>query len=85
MSGRHLFVGHLVHGLMKVRIELFAGRLEPVDAVLGQRIEQVAFGELDALDQRLDAGIGAGAHILADCLEGAADIIGDVEQVAREG
>ena len=48
---RHRRVGHFVHRLLEVRIELLARRIELLDAVLLQRVEQRALGQLDALDE----------------------------------
>ena len=58
-AGRRGAVGHFVHRLMEIRIELLAERRELLDAVLLQHFLQFALGEIDALDQRFDLGIRA--------------------------
>src|SRR5207244_2908578 len=51
-------IGHFVHRLLEVGIELLARWIELLDAVLLQRVEQRTLGQFDALDEGLDAGIG---------------------------
>ena len=48
---RHVGVRHLEHGLVEVRVEALPVRVEPLDAVTLERLEQVALRQLDALDQ----------------------------------
>ena len=81
---RHRRIRHLVHRLLEVRVELLALRIELLDAVLFQRIEQRALGELDALDQRGQAGIGRGTGLGRNGIERTLEIVGDVEHVAGE-
>ena len=49
-----------------------------------QRLEQLALGQFDAVDQRLDAGLRAGAQFRRHRIERAAHVVGDAEHVAGE-
>ena len=74
-AGRHRRVRDLVHRLVKIRIELLALRIELLDAMLLEGSQQVALGELDAFDQRLDAGVDALAQVGPDRIERAAHVV----------
>ena len=73
---------HLVHRLMKVRIELLALRRELLHAIFLKDLHELAFGKLDTLDQRLHLWIGSVAQIGADRLERPMHIVGDRQHVA---
>ena len=57
-SGRHRRIGYFEQRLVQVGIELGALRLELSHAMLVQRLEQFALGELHALDK----GLGGAVH-----------------------
>src|SRR5690349_17965250 len=50
---RHAGIGNLEHRMLEIRIEFFARRVELLDPVLFQCVEQRALGQFDALDQGL--------------------------------
>ncbi len=81
---RHRRIGHFVHRLMQVRIEFLAHRLDLADAVLLQRLLQVALGQFHALDQRGDGRLLAVAQFGPDRFKRAAEIVGDAQDVARK-
>ena len=69
------------HRLMEVRIELLTDRLKLFDAMTLQRLEQIAFGQRDAFDQRFGRAVG----VLRRAFQRPGDVIGDIEHIAREG
>src|SRR5262249_44254237 len=46
-------IRYFVHGLVAVRIELLSERIELLDPMLLKHVKQFAFGEFDAVKQRL--------------------------------
>ena len=86
-AGRQRGVGHLVHGLVQIGIELLARLgLEFLDAVLLQHLEQFALGQLHAVEQRLDGRHSAVvAQLGIDRRQRAVHVVGDRQHVAREG
>ena len=59
-------------------------RLEPLDAVLLHHLDELALGELDAVEQRLDAGIRLLADLVVERLHRALHVVGDGQDIARE-
>ena len=78
-------IRQLVHRLMQVGVELVALlRLELLDAVLVEHLQEFALGQLDAVEQRLDAGVRGLAQFAVERLERAFHVVGDRQHVARE-
>ena len=70
---------------MQVRIELVALlRLELLDAVLFQDLEQLALGQLHAVEQRLSGRVRGLAQFGVERLQRAVHVVGDRQHVARE-
>jgi hypothetical protein len=69
---------------VEVGVELLAQRLELLHAVLVEDLEQLALGELDAVEQRLGRGVGLLAQLLVERAERAVHVVGDGDDVAGE-
>src|SRR6478752_4066445 len=83
-TGGHRGVGHLVHRLLKIRIEFLARGIEFLHPVFLQRVEQRPLGQLDAFDQRLQTWVGRFLGLGRNRIERALQIVGDIENVARK-
>ena len=54
---RDVGVWHLEHGLMQVRVEFLALRIEFLHAVALERFQEIALGQVDAVDQALERAL----------------------------
>ncbi len=70
---------------MQIGVEFLAHRLDLADAVLLERLLQVALGQFHALDQRGDARLLAVAQLRPDRFKGAAEIVGNAQDIAGKG
>ena len=62
---------------MQVGIEFFVQRLELFHPVLLQHLQQLALGELDAVEQRLGPGVGLLSQFRVERAERAFHIVGN--------
>ena len=82
--GGHIRIWHLEHRLVEIRIELFAFRLKLLHAMTIERGQHRALGDIDTLDEGLEAGIAGSLGFSGDGVERAAQIVGHRQHVARE-
>jgi hypothetical protein len=69
---------------MPVGIELLPLRLDLPHAVLLEHVEELALGQLDAVEQRLHAGIDLLADLIIQRLHGAGHVVGNADDIAGE-
>ena len=59
-------IGNLEHGLVHMRVEFLAHRVELLDAVPLQGLQEVPFRQLDAFEEALERVVGAGPGLVRD-------------------
>ena len=69
---------------MAVGVEFLAERLDPLHAVLFEHIDQLALGQLDAIEQRLEAFVGLGAQLVVERRHRPVHVVGNAQDVAGE-
>src|SRR4030066_154423 len=63
----HVGVLHLVHGLMAVRVEALAERVDAAHAMPLEHVQQFALGKLDPFEKALQGRVlrrGLGRHVI---------------------
>jgi hypothetical protein len=69
---------------MDVGVELLALGFELLDPVALEGLEEIALGQVDAVDEALEGSLGGAAGLIGHALDGAADVVGHVQHVAGE-
>ncbi len=70
---------------MQVGIEFLAQRLEFLHPVLLQHLRELTLGQLDAVEQRLGAGVRLLPQFRVERSERTVHVVGDGDDIAREG
>ena len=70
---RHVWVRHLEHGLMAIRVETLADRIDAGDAVALEHVQKLALCDLDPIEKALQRGI-LGGGFSRNMLDGAPEI-----------
>jgi hypothetical protein len=70
---------------VQIGIELLAQRFELPDAVVLQHLQQLALGQLNAVEQSLDAGIRLLAQLGVERRQRSLHVVGNRENVTGEG
>src|SRR5690606_3475569 len=82
-AGRFAAAGAFEHDFVEIGVEKLTQWVDLANAVLFEVAQHLAFRCFDALNEILDASLGF--YVIRNCIEGAAQIVGDVQHIPGEG